>query len=251
VGPVFIGFALLGSVAGQEFLEHQFRWESALANSIRAALEEGTELFGMIVLLATLLPLTLTAGGRGGDDRAGVLFLPPDRARSLFVTAVLLVPPFTAVALAIGEDHRGRLPDWLTSAAFLAAALFAVRHALYDGAGRAGRLLALAGLCLAASAVATAVGPNRSLDIGGVACNGRLLVLGALCLPIAGLWLIAGRGRAGAMTRLCTATVGIWALFAPIVGNGAPQVFLTMQVLALLCAAGTYLALEQPERSGA
>jgi hypothetical protein len=247
VVPLFIGFALLGSVAGQEFLEHQLHWDSALANSIRAALEEGTELFGMIVLLATILPATVTAGGRAPDDPVGVLFLPARHAGALFVAAVLLMPALTAVALAIGEDHRGRLCDWLTTAAFLVPALLALRHALCDDGGRRVPLLALAGVCLLASAAATALGPYRSLDVGGVALNGRLIVLGALCLPVCWLWLTTGREPAGAITRLSAVTVGVWAIFAPVIGNGAPQVFLTTQVLALLVAAGTYVALERPD----
>jgi hypothetical protein len=242
--PVLIGFALLGSVAGQEFLEHRLTLESAFADSIRATIEEGTELLGMLVLLATILPLTLPASQREGAATPPLFHLAAGHARMLFAAVFVLIPAFTAFAIAVGDTHLGRLPDWLASTTFLAVTLFALRHVLGDGVRGGARLRALAGLGLVASIGSVAIAPSQSLDVAGVPCNARLLVLGAACMSACAVWLIGRRAPAG-QTLLGAAALAVAAVLAPVVGNGTPQVFLAMQLLAVLAAGCAWLALNR------
>src|SRR6185503_4943208 len=55
VPGLIIGFAILVSVGGQEWLEKAFHWPWYLV-PLRSGFEEGSELVGMIILIYTMLP---------------------------------------------------------------------------------------------------------------------------------------------------------------------------------------------------
>jgi hypothetical protein len=69
VPGLIIGFAILVSVGGQEYIEKAFRWPWYLG-PLRSGFEEGSELVGMIILIYTMLP---NSAGRRQRARAAMM----------------------------------------------------------------------------------------------------------------------------------------------------------------------------------
>lgn len=183
------GFLLLGSVALQEFIEHRIEWQSAVARAVRAVVEEGTELTGMLVLLRVAMANT---AGLGGPDTAGnrVAFAALRAFRRPFMLLCLALAALLAVVTALLVDQqRGHPADWLAAVAFLAAGLVACRR-LFEGGGEIGwRRWAIGALCVIASLGSVAVGPAMLVGLGPVEVGLRLLLLGALSLLVCTAWL--------------------------------------------------------------
>jgi hypothetical protein len=238
---LLMGFAMLGSVAVQEVLEHRLVWETLAANAIRDMIEEGTELVGMLLLLAVITPETF---GKPSERRhaGGPLAFAESDARAFLIAAALVVPVFTVIGVLIGEDGRGRLTDWLAAVGFMSAALLALRPL----AGRTLRsdpwLWPIAGLCILASIACVAVGPARQVELGGLILNERLLVLGAATVLVCVGWLAFGIRTLE--SALATCAIAIWAVVAPFLAESLREVFVMGQILAIMVAAESWLSLQ-------
>jgi len=237
VVTLFIGFGLLGSVAGQEYVGDIFVFESNLAKGLRAMLEEGTELVGMLVLLATILPLTF---GREADGSTSLFRISGDEACKLLLVATLCMPVFALMPEVVGADHKGQIANWLAASAMMMAALLALRSLAQGPSARPGVLWAIAILAILGSACAVSVDPG--MTIGRTEADLKLLVLGLVVLGLSGLWLAARSGSTRHMSLVASAAA-VWALLAPELASGLPQVFLLAQALAVAAAAGTFLCL--------
>ena len=239
VVPLFVGFAVLGSVAGQEVIEHAVDWSGDTV-WIRAMIEEGTELLGMLLLLRVLLRPTLDILARPVPADRHVFTVLHDRPRILFLGLLLLIPVFTWLST-LFADGRGRLPDWLGAVTFLAAGLAALSLIVRTGSDRPGRLVAIAALGVLASICAVAVHRAAAFAIGDIEIGRRALVLGVISLMIAGLWFGATRASSRRLLPFLAA-IGLVLALGPVVGAGSLQSAILTQVLAVLILALTWLA---------
>jgi hypothetical protein len=182
-----VGFALLGSVAVQEYFEHKLVWPDGVVSAVRVMVEEGTELVGMLLLMATLRANTAlfdresAAAGRPALDGLGC------DARRLLLAAVLLAPVLLWLTLLVAEgDGRGRAADWLAMVLFAGAGLALSRGPLLRGGGP-GALAAwlAAGAALAASLAVLVVPPTSVREVMGTEAGTRLLVLALLGVALA------------------------------------------------------------------
>lgn len=107
-------FILFGSVAFQEHLEHTVIWPW-WAEGIRVGFEEGTELFGIFLLLSVFMP------ARHDSGQAAIIDLAPRTATLIklrpalaFVTLASFIPlaAFTGFVIA-DAHHRGTPAAWL------------------------------------------------------------------------------------------------------------------------------------------
>ena len=193
VWPVAIGFLLLGSVAPQELLEHRIEWQTDFARAVRAAIEEGTELTGMLVLLATVMAHTpgLAVGGAAGDRAAFAALW--ELRRPLTIGGLALAPILAIATVALAGPIYGRPADWLTAVAWFAAGLATCQPLLRRGRGLGLRVGALLVCCLA-SVAAVAVRPDKLVEIGPVTVSLRMLVLGLTSLLVSVILLYHPRG---------------------------------------------------------
>ena len=83
---------------------------------------------------------------------------------------------------------------------------------------------------------------DPGMTIGRTEADLKLLVLGLVVLGLSGLWLAARSGSTRHMSLVASAAA-VWALLAPELASGLPQVFLLAQALAVAAAAGTFLCL--------
>ncbi|MBK8908314.1 MAG: hypothetical protein IPM60_10510 [Rhodospirillales bacterium] len=209
---IVIAFLILGSVAGQEFLELTLTWGGKAVQAMRTGFEEATELLGILILLhATMghtagLAKTPAAGPRPAFD-ALLQYKTP------LATAALIMAPAFALVSAELNDFRGRPAPWLAAVAFLAAALIVLRP-LFTGDGRV-RWTAwmLAGLCCLASAAVVTFG-----DLGAHWRSMPLaLSVSAISAGIGAVWLVG----AGGGTRILSACVvlGVIAVASAVTPN--------------------------------
>lgn len=182
---VLAGFGLLGSVAAQEFLEHRIVFESSVARALRAVVEEGTELAGMLLLLRVTMANT-TFAQPPGYDRPCL-----DAVRDLRVPAIvaaLFLTPFLAIGTAMYADpNLGRAADWLATVLLFGAALAACRPWL-RGEGSPWSAWALAGICGVAAVAIVELDPDKVAWFDGVTANMRLLTLGLLTPVLVAAW---------------------------------------------------------------
>jgi hypothetical protein len=240
VVALFVGFALLGSVAIQEVIEHAVEWGTGAAIWIRAAIEEGTELLGMVVLLRVIVGPSVQMAGQPASSGRRLFNLLPDHALHIFVILILLVPVFTVLTMLI-DDHRGRLADWLAVVTFLTAGLAAASRLMSRDTTMRARLVCIAWLCLLASSVPMWIGPDRIIMAGDLDISGRLAVLGV----IGGLALVTTATISRDLIPMAS-VVGACLVLAPVLGSDPTYVFLMTQVAAVLVLGVTYIALEAP-----
>lgn len=222
------GFGLLGTIVLQEYADLQVAWTSLWAQAIRVALEEGTELVGMIVLLAVTMRNSAPFRADGGPAFAAL-----DELRTPLLMAGLIAAPVLAIVTGLVDaDRRGRPADWLAAAAFGMAALWLLRPWILGErpARRVGWTVWLqAGLCLMASAASVRWIAGIEITILGTAIATRLAVVLPLCLAIA-LVLPRPALPAGLVLGL--------ALFAPMATPLGWPVYLLAQLAGLATWAG-------------
>jgi hypothetical protein len=137
---ICIGFALLASVALQEYIEQNLDWTANRALRIfkarlRPTVEEGTELLGMLVLLWA------TLHGTRADSRAIERVRFPDlkgviRWRQAALLLILFGAPIVAyITVTIPESRHdnGAPADWPAAALYFLAALGAARPFFASG----------------------------------------------------------------------------------------------------------------------
>ncbi|WP_226628962.1 hypothetical protein [Alloyangia pacifica] len=201
VGGLLVGFALLGSVAVQEFLEHTVTWDSAQALAARITIEEGTELFGMLILLGTTVTnsIELRKVYDRGDPVFAVLL---ERRLSVFVALIVLAPVVTMLALALEDHHRGCLADWLAAIAFLFVAAIVVGAWLQNMVGHGGLVQAV--LLLVLSYTCVSVAPIGVLETAIITTTRRGVLIVVLSVAVL---MINHRSGSGKGTLLRTALI--------------------------------------------
>ena len=168
------GFAVLLSVAVQEYFEHAVDWNAMGLKPLRAMIEEGSELVGVaIVLIAVGLPLW-------NAPRSALSAL-PELAKEAMVRALALAIPLLLISSDLDPD-RGYPSDWLASALFIGAGFLWLRQ-VWTGDRWLGPLL-LAGLCVLASLGSVALGYDESIDIAGFEIARRAVVYSALAAAL-------------------------------------------------------------------
>ena len=181
------GFGILATVPLQEYVEHAVDWgDEATRLATRAAIEEGTELVGMLCLLAVA---ALRFGPRVKRPFSWVA------ARSgTLIAAVLMAAPVAVGMTFLYEDIviHGNPAAWLAGIAWLLAAAVFVNAADAAGPDRAVALSALALLAGLASAASVAVDVAEGVSIAGVEVGKRALVFAVLVAGMAGAWLRLG-----------------------------------------------------------
>ena len=184
---IAFAFLLLASVPAQEAMANGGRgW--ARAGIPWLALEEGTELVAMLLLI-----LVTSRNSAGIFDRRRRESEPVFQALDLHSTPLVVATLLTTMALAyltslLPDDGRGLPASWLGATTFLVAGLVALRPLLTSaGAGRRRHVeIALAAVCMLMSA-ASVVFPEQP------ATKARILLW--ICAAIALLWLLRQPAR--------------------------------------------------------
>ena len=158
-------------MAGHEYLENSTTWLSDHGD-LRAMLEEGTEIVGMLILLRVgLANLRLPA--------ATLELLHAWKGTMLFVVLVAAAP-LAYFTLAF-DDGRGYPSAWLASACFLLAGLAVARRALQSGSTNLGLAHGtLAASCVLASLNAVVHNPSDLPNRGYFVLAALLVAMGAL-----------------------------------------------------------------------
>jgi hypothetical protein len=243
--PLFVGFGILGSVAIQEFIELAVDWGSGAGVWIRLAVEEGSELLGMIILLrVTLRPCMKIAGNYEISNRRLFTAL-SDHARKIFFVLFALIPIFTIMMILV-TDHRGRLADWLSIISFVTAGLFAFSRVMSGETTMVGRYTALAALCLAASIAPMYFPPTAVWSISDFVVNKQIPVSTIIYLLICGSWLVIMQTRSRNLKMLMALFI-VFTVAVPILGSNETIVVLVTQVLAVLTLGITYIVIKDPE----
>ena len=191
VVAIVIALSCFAAVVGQEYLEHSIDWPSHLV-PLRTALEEGTELFAMLLLIWATM------------RNSGETFEPAEPARPTFWAAhsmptwallclFLAAPPVAVATASLPDQGRGHPADWVASMLFLLGAFscwrtFLAREPIL-GTDRFG----LGFILFAGSAACVAVSPTSFGHLVGISFNLRLAVLAVLvCCAAAYVWLCLG-----------------------------------------------------------
>lgn len=161
---IFVGFVLLASIVPQEYFEHRVEWSGNVARAARLVVEEGTELLGILVILAITMRNTpgLSARERTADVPLSVIRWPGRWATWLAVPFCLLIAVITAH---LPIQRWGHPSDWVAATAFLGAGLVLLRPLLLrrsdppeSESERRARITGIV-LCALASACSVAIDP--------------------------------------------------------------------------------------------
>ena len=168
---IAVAFLLFASVAGHEYLENSTTWLSDHGD-LRAMLEEGTEIVGMLILLRVgLANLRLPAATLG--------LLHAWKGTMLFVVLVAAAP-LAYFTLAF-DDGRGYPSARLGSACFLRGGLAVARAAQQCGSTNLGLAHGtLAASCVLASLNAVVHNPSDLPNRGYFVLAALLVAMGAL-----------------------------------------------------------------------
>jgi hypothetical protein len=212
VRGLILGFALLVSVGGQEVIERfiAFPW---YLRPLRTALEEGSELGGMLVLIYTtlpnslgLFPTTVRAEGAAFSGLASLRWL------IVLLVAILAWPLAGLTASMDAQADLGHFSDWLSCVLFTSSAALIVRR-WAQSPQREGFPSTIVILLLAASAICVQFDPvgdhdlfpsSSTIRVLGFDLNTRLVLLALCCLGAAEALRAEGRRyRAGALLAVC------------------------------------------------
>lgn len=243
VWPLTLGFALLGSVAVQEFIEHAVDWGTGPAVWIRAAVEEGTELLGMIVLLSVLLRPAMAIASRATPPERRLFNILDRHPRAVSFVLLGLIPVFTVVAHLV-EDGRGRLSSWLTILALVLAALQPLGRVISGESGKPVRWLLVAALCVGGSMVPMWFPPSALTAVSGFWVSTPLLAMVVICLLIYGT-LAVTRARHARNLGLFILLFSAWMALTLGLSGTPTHTQLVMQLLALLTLVVCYLTVEE------
>ncbi len=233
---IFIGLGMLGSVAIQEYIEHKLVLTSVWTQALRAVIEEGTELFGMMIILLAVVHGSIALARRSEP----VFAFAARRGPRVLSFGFLMVPVFTALAMLIVDD-RGQAANWLGSSVFLISSMLAISLLIAGGGAERRRLTAIAVLGICCSATSTGFGPFQTISIHGIEFGTRLLLLTPLAAASIVLWVArlahVPATKPDLVAVACCAVLVLPAMAAtPLVG------YVLTQVLALSTFAVALLA---------
>ena len=202
---LLLGFGLLATVPVQEFVEHAVDWGGESSRlALRAAIEEGTELVGMLTLVAAT---ALRFGRRDEAPFDGIAA----RSNTVLTICVLAAPVALGVTF-LYEDIRihGNPAAWVAAFAWFAAAAVFVSLGVRAASVRAARAFTvLAILCVLGSVASVAVDTGETIGVLGV---GKRAALYAIFLAGMAIMLY----RAGSLTApLVALAVAAMYLIAP------------------------------------
>ena len=206
---IAVGFLLFGTVAIQEYIQHNTDWTGYLFR-VRTVVEEGTELLGMIFILKATMSNTKGMLGKPSHEPFPVFEVIVD-LRKIILFGGFFGAIFLAYLSLNLTDHttfsqRGQPTAWLTSALFFLTALSALRPVLTDGRGAGWQGWAMAGL----------VGLGCASSTLSVESPVTLPLMVFLSIVACGLWVFAPRHSARnyipAMVFLGVTLFGAWLL---------------------------------------
>jgi len=190
VPGLILGFAILVSVGGQEFLERAIKWPWYLG-PFRSAFEEGSELVGMMILIYTMLPNSTGLFSHARRPHAPAFSIVPGLRWFIVVTAALLAWPIAMLSASLDQQLvDGHLSDWMSCALFFLSAGLVLNH--WAQSSHEARTFPTAGifwLCLA-SMLCVQIDPTgdsnvfpftRSFEAFGLVLNARLILLALCC----------------------------------------------------------------------
>ncbi len=182
-----LAFALLGTVPIQEIIQHSREWPSSVIYGVRGAVEEGTELAGILLLvLASSRNPRLLIGTPGGEPIEIA-----NHRRPLLYAAIALAP-----LLVIGTfflPYPGGPANWLASVCYLSGAMLVLRRLLRLRPAAPAAVVLLFAWYLAASLGSTAIRHDWDPIVLGTAVNLRGVFI-ALLLAV-GLPILRSAGR--------------------------------------------------------
>lgn len=241
VVQLLLGFVVMSSAALHEFVEHRIELTTAGAEALRAVLEEGSELCGLLILLQVVMRNTAgLSTGRRVDDAA---FEAMRELRPLLASGALVLAPFLAYWTAgLTDDHRGHPADWAAAILFLAAALSACRGYFAGGQGLGWDRWLFLALCGLALVGVIDSDPERTITLGPLVVNVRLIVVASLGLLAWSIWPSDPKAR----SRRAYAIGGI--LLAVLVGASLlPLGLFATYLLSQLVALTVFVACTQPD----
>jgi hypothetical protein len=209
VPGLILGFGILVSVGGQEFIEHAFRWPWYLG-PLRSGFEEGSELAGMMILIYTMLPNSAGLFSHAHRTHAPA-FSSVHAWRWLIVATTALVAwPIAMLSASLDQQTvLGHYSDWLSCSLFFLSAGLVLHHWMQSP--REPGTFPTAGifwLCMA-SMLCVQIDPigdstvfpfTRSFEAFGIDLNARLILLALCCLGAAESLRARGSSyRAGAI----------------------------------------------------
>ena len=137
-----VGFALLASVALQEYIERTVDWSAneylhIVGNTFRPLIEEGTELLAMIILLKVAMNNTRGVLSPGERSSFPVFDAVVSLRRLILVIGIVAAPLIAYVTASFPtERHENGMPaDWPAAALFSLAAIAAARPFFVSGRG--------------------------------------------------------------------------------------------------------------------
>lgn len=209
VPGLILGFGILISVGGQEYLEKAFRWPWYLG-PLRSGFEEGSELVGMIVLIYTMLPNSAGLFSRGRRTQAPT-FTSIGALRWFIVAGAALVAwPVSTLSASLDQQAVvGHPADWLSCALFFLSAGLVLHHWTQSSQDeQAFPTTGIFWLCVA-SVLCVQIDPigdsnvfpfTRSFETFGIELNARLILLALCCVGAAES--LRARGQAFRMSAV-------------------------------------------------
>jgi hypothetical protein len=182
---IAIAFALLASVALQEYLQHNSNWWGSW-DDLRRTIEEGSELLGMLILLKVSMSNTRGIFSKRGPEVEPVFTALSSLRTPVLITGIMAAPVLAHFTAALPDQERGHPVDWLAAASFLFAGLIVVRRFLQSGDNIGWRPWALSLACWIFSVSAVAISSAESLPK-------KFFVLCLLSLTICLLWIFDSR----------------------------------------------------------
>jgi hypothetical protein len=224
--PLLIGFGLLVSAAGYELFERLVPLSWYL-RPVHRAMEEGTELAGMLVLIRTALPnsVGLFEGTRPAREPA---FSSLYALRwTMLVAGVVIAWPLAGVTASLGEQSGlGHFSDWMSCVAFTFSAGLLAHHWACSPTRESFPTSAVVLLC-AASAICVQFDPigdpnvfpgSSTIEWFGLGLNTRLVLLALCCLGAAES--LRARGASYRSSAALLAIAGL--MSAALSAHGAP-----------------------------
>ena len=245
---VAAAFALLSTVAFQEFIEHRIEW-GGLAG-LRGAVEEGTELLAMLILLKVAMSNT-----QGRFARRPMLTFPTLEAvvlaRPYILFVGLMMAPILAYLTAnLSDQQRGHPADWLTMTIFMLAALTASRSFYKHGEKIGPTALALTGVCLLGSLISVVVEPDYDAHIAVAKINLRMAALFVVSIIVCATWIPSFKYATHwaawlkvAAPIAAMASLGLLGLFQ----TRLYYLYFVPQLMALLTYYGNFAVVRRPE----
>jgi len=185
-----VGFGILVSVGGQEYLEHVIHWPWYVV-PFRSAFEEGSELLGTLILLSTMVHNSMGLFSTAHPPRKPAFSSVPALRWPIAIGALLVAWPLAELSAVLDfPETLGHPSDWLGAVLFVFAGLLLLHK--WSQSSDTGRVpvSTITWLCVA-SALCVQINPigestafpfSRSMEVLGTELNTRLVLLALCCL---------------------------------------------------------------------